>query len=176
MNLKLRQVLTLAALVCSLGLLPRERISGGELKRCSDLFNPEALRHLRSVCIDTSILEPAAASEVTSYVEKESQPGHLLTRLPWRLNQSCAPDDAVIRVYFAQGEHRSTTYMTGSHLSGPTSLDSYEPETRVVLLIYGRASVRLLYRTEFGSPGAKRAALLKVPFSRLVKDMSTLDR
>ncbi|MGO8792492.1 MAG: hypothetical protein ACLQVL_34605 [Terriglobia bacterium] len=176
MSLKPRQVLTLAALACSLVLVPRERISGEETKRCSDLFNPEALHHIRSVCVDTTFLEPAVASDVKSYIEKEGQPGHLLTALPWRVNETCAPDDAVVRVYFAEGEHRSTTYMAGSRLSGPTSVDTFEPETRVVLLVYDRASVRLLYRTESVRRWSKRAALLKVSFSMLVKDVSAVRR
>jgi hypothetical protein len=54
-------------------------------------------------------------------------------------------------------------------------LEENEQVTQVVLLIYDRASVRVLYRTEGQGAGKNRGALLKGPFSRLVKDMKALN-
>jgi hypothetical protein len=57
---------------------------------------------------------------------------------------------------------------------GTTSSDSVETVTQVVLLVYDRASVRLLYRTEVKDRAANRVALLKSPFSKLVKDVKAI--
>jgi hypothetical protein len=46
-----------------------------------------------------------------------------------------------------------------------------EQVIQAVLFIYDPASVRVLFRTEGQDKGTKRAALLKDPFSRLVKDL-----
>ena len=176
MNSKLRQLLALAALLCSFVFVPRGHVLCEEMKRCSDLFDPAALKRIRAVCVDTSYLEPASASDVKSYVEMESQPGHLLTRLPWRRDEKCTPDDAVIRVYFEAGERRSPSEPNTAVWPRPSSVETYERGTRVVLLVYDQASVRLLYRTDFVGAWSKRPALLRVPFSRLVKEMSARQR
>jgi VWFA-related protein len=137
------------------------------------LFDHEALRRVRTFCVDTSYLEAGAASEVKTFVARENQPGRLLSRLNWQLADECAAADAVIRIYFAHSE-RYTTVTNKDHSGGVTSSDSIETVTQVVLLVYDRASVRLLYRTQVKEPSTNRVALLKGPFSRLVKDIKAL--
>ena len=59
-------------------------------------------------------------------------------------------------------------------MGGVGSFSLPVPVIQVVLLIYDRASVRLLYRTEDNDLETKRMILLKGPFSRLVKDVEKL--
>ena len=59
-------------------------------------------------------------------------------------------------------------------LRGGTTALTIERTTQVVLLVYDRASVRLLYRTEAQGQTTNRRTLLKGPFSRLVKDIREL--
>jgi len=135
------------------------------------LFDHEALRQVRTFCVDTSYLEAGVASDVKTFVAKENQPGRLLKRLRWQLTDQCAAADAVIRVYFASSERLTTG--TGVARWEAASA-SYEPATQVVLLVYDRSSIRLLYRTEVKEPSTNHVALLKGPFSRLVKDVKAL--
>lgn len=139
-------------------------------RTCRDLTDLEILRRVRTVCVDTSYLETKIASDVKTFVAKENQPGQLLKQVNWELTDQCAAADAVIRVYFAPSERhvtRTDDYLRG----GQTTEEFFEPVTQVVLLVYDRASVRLLYRAEDQGQAISRAALLKGPFSRLAKDM-----
>jgi hypothetical protein len=130
--------------------------------------------------VDTSYLEAGVALDVKTFVAKENQPGQLLTRLSWKITEDCAGADALIRVYFAPSERHvalANDALPGQRApSGQMApLEENEQVTQVVLLIYDRASVRVLYRTEGHGARKNRGALLKGPFSRLVKDMKALD-
>jgi hypothetical protein len=57
---------------CFLLLIPLVHSSARENKVCGDLFNPQALRRLRTVCVDTSFLEAGAASDVKAFLAMES--------------------------------------------------------------------------------------------------------
>ncbi len=158
---------------CFLLLIPFLRGSAVENKACGELFHPEALRRVRTVCVDTSYLEAGVASDVKTFVAREKQPGQLLKLMTWEFTDQCAAADAFIRVYFAPSE-RHVTESDYSLRGGGTSRDFYEPVTQVVLLVYDRASVRLLYRTEAQGQATNRVALLKGPFAKLVKDIKEL--
>jgi hypothetical protein len=143
---------------------------------CGELINPQALRHLKTVCVDTSYLQAGVAFDVKAFVARENQPGQLLSRLSWKITEDCAGADALIRVYFAPSERHVTLGITNDVLAGERApLEEDEQVTQVVLLIYDRASVRVLYRTEGQGQGKNRGALLKGLFSRLVKDMRAFD-
>jgi len=172
--------LSCCTLVCCLLLAPFLRGSSLQNGACGELFNPQALRHLKTLCVDTSYLEAGVALDVKTFVAKENQPGQLLTRLSWKITEDCAGADALIRVYFAPSERHvalANDALPGQRApSGQMApLEENEQVTQVVLLIYDRASVRVLYRTEGHGAGKNRGALLKGPFSRLVKDMKALD-
>ena len=168
------------ALLCCLLLVPFLRGFSLQNRPCGELFNPQALRHLKTLCLDTSNLEAGAAFDVKTFVAKENQPGQSLSRLGWKITEDCTGADALIRVYFAPSE--SHVALTNDALPGQrvpsgqrAPLEESERVTQVVLLIYDRASVRLLYRTQSQGTGRNLGALLKGPFSRLVKDMKALD-
>jgi hypothetical protein len=153
--------------------------SAQEKKACGELFDREAVRWVRTACVDTSYLAEGEALEIKQFVAKESRPGHLLRRMPWELTDQCAAADAVIRAYFAQTVLLNLSPDVGSC----SDLDLYrrltcssfsEQGIQVVLLVYDRASVRRLYRTEGRYKGTNRTALLKGLFSKLVKDLRSV--
>ena len=165
-------LLSCCTLLCCLLLVPFLRGSSLQNGACGVANNPQALRHLKTLCVDTSYLEAGAAFDVKTFVERENQPGQLLGRLSWKITEDCAEADALIRVYFAPSE-RHVTLANDAQTGVP--LEENEKVTQVVLLIYDRASVRVLYRSESQGQGKNREALLKGPFSRLVKDMKAFD-
>ena len=140
----------------------RERKTGGEV------FDGAALGQIRTACVDTSYLDKAEASAVKRFMAAESRPGRLLERLNWKFTDQCSAADGVIRVYFAQSE-RSTEERGDEMAEGVPSLSYSEPALRPVLLIYDRASIRLLYRTEGQHQGTNPGALLNSPFATLAK-------
>ena len=156
-------------------LIPFGRGSALQNKACRELYDPESLSRLRTVCVDTSYLGATAASGVKEFVARGSQPGQLLTRVSWRFADRCEGADAILRVYFTPGARHVSTPKpkTNPNVNVP-SLDYYEPISQVVLLIYGRASVRLLYRTDAQGGGRNWEAALKPLFSKLVKDINQL--
>ena len=134
------------------------------------MFDREALHRVRTACVDTSYLEGADALAIKDFVARENQPSELLRQIPWKLTDQCAVADVVIRVYFAQSDLQNRE--EGNLLRGGLPTITYSEQVmQAVLLIYDRASVGVLYRTEGHNKGTNRAALLKGPFSRLVKDL-----
>ena len=141
---------------------------------CGEPFAREALPRVRTYCVDTSHLREGEASDVKTFVERENRPGQLLRRLIWELTDQCAAADAVIRVYFAETGHvvhiqRADAPLTELNRAGQGTV--YEQQIQAVLLIYDRASVRILYRTEGRYVGQKRKTMLKGLFSSLAKDL-----
>jgi hypothetical protein len=157
-------------LFCFLLLIPFALGLAQEKKSRGEVFDREALLRAKTACVDTSYLEEAQALDIKRFVAKENQPGQLLRQIPWELTDQCAAADAVIRVYFTQSER--VTKEAGNLLRGGAPSATFSEQViQVVLLIYDRASVRMLYRTEGQDKGTNRAALLKGPFARLVKDL-----
>ena len=160
-------------LLCLLLLIPFVRGSALGDKACRAPFDTQALRRVKIVCVDTSYLEPDVASDVKAFVAKERRPGQILGRLSWEFADQCGTADAVIRVYFTSGTPRETR---SSDFGGQGVSRSayYEHVNQVVLLIYDRASVSVLYRTEDRGEERNRLVLMKGPFSRLAKVMKTV--
>lgn len=145
---------------------------------CGELFHPEALRRVRTVCLDTSNLDARVASEVKTFMAWEDKGGRFLKQTNWELTDTCAATDVAIRVYFVPGEpcHMDQANMGNPHDTSGLSLVYCEPVNRVVLLVYDRASVRILYRKEAEGNETSNAALLKAHFPRLVKGIKELSR
>jgi hypothetical protein len=157
-------------------LLPFVLGSAQDRKGCGEVFDRKALSRVRTACVDTSYLEQADARAVTEFVAKENQPRQLLSEIPWKLSDQCPAADAVIRVYFTEVELFGRE--SGNPLRGGAPAVTFSEQlVQTVLLIYDRASVRVLYRyrSEGRERGNKRAVLLKDPFSRLVKDLKRVN-
>jgi hypothetical protein len=168
-------LLSRCGLFCFLVFASFARGSTTEHQACGEPFDPAALRRVRTFCVDTSNLEPLVAADVAALVAKENRPHNLLKHMAWTLTDRCAEADAVIRVYFAPSEQHVRIEHTPENIGPALSYSNFvEPATEVVLWVYDRASLRVLYRTEVHSQKTKPAALLKDPFSRLVKETKEL--
>jgi hypothetical protein len=162
-------------LLCLLLCVSVARGSAIKHKTCGELFDPAALRRVRTFCLDASNLEPGLASEVAAFVARESRPHNLLKHIPWMFTDQCADADAIVRVYFAQAEQHTRIEQTSHNALGGVSYSNLvEPATEVVLLIYDRASLRVLYRTDGPTQKSDPVPLLKGLLSRLQKEIDEL--
>ena len=162
-------------LLAFLLLIPLARGSALHDRACGELYDPTSLGRLRTVCVDTSYLEAATASELREFMARERQPGRFLARMSWHFTDPCEGADAILRVYSALGTHHVSkpSWTVNPNASVP-SVDYDEPISQVVLLVYDRASVRLLYRTESQGRGKSGEAAFVPVFSKLVKDVDQL--
>jgi hypothetical protein len=69
--------------------------------RRREVFDPNALAHIKSFCVDLRNLEGWQADGVRDFLARESQPKKLLSHLPWQFIDDCTKADAVARIYFA---------------------------------------------------------------------------
>jgi hypothetical protein len=155
---------------------PRARLGA----RGREVFDPNALAHIKSFCVDLRNLEGWQAEGVGEFVAKNTQPKKLLGHLPWQLIGDCTKADAVARIYFAPAniEDVAREY---SLSSPPTFQQGYQP----VLLLYDKASIRLFYlaacpqaysHPEGQVPYGNAVDGLGSLFSMLVKDVKRVDR
>ncbi len=103
-----------------------------------------ALQSIKTYCVDTNNLKRAPirgddfphpeAFDVREVIKRESKPNGLLSRLPWKLEKSCAAPgvDAIVRIAFTEG--LGVTYVW-----------------RARLQVSDKASSRLIYSVE-GNP------------------------
>lgn len=140
--------------------------------------NPKALAAVESYCIDTSQLSDWDRHIVDNFLKLEYQPKHLLTRLPWKLVESCRDGnpDAVATVEF---EPLNVVQVLKS--PGGTQISGGPDRMfRAVLTVGDSSNDRLLYRvgsapyrTSPGmpvDPGAWRDAIYHV-FWALIEDL-----
>jgi hypothetical protein len=160
---------------CFLLLITFGQASAREKETCGEVCDREALRRVRTVCVDTSYLEEGEAFDIKTFMATENQPGQPIRQIPWDFTDRCAAADAVIRVYFVQSELITKVTRRGKRGAVPSRTFSHQVN-QAVLLIYDRASVRLLYRTEGQRKGTYRPALLEGPFSKLAKDLESAGR
>jgi hypothetical protein len=142
---------------------------------CAVPLDAAALGRVRTFCVDTSNLEPGLASAVTALVAERNHRHSALKRMPWTFTDQCAVADAVIRMYSTTNElHVREEQVAGpgpGELGGEVTYPKVvELATKVVLLVYDRPSLRVLYRTDVESPRKNPAVLLRRPFQRLVKE------
>jgi hypothetical protein len=129
------------ALLAALPLAAKEKKPTGEIP------DRAAFVKIRSYCIDSSQLPGDQAYSVRGFVETESKPKKLLTRLPWKLYRDCreAEPDAIVKIEFPFLRNTSAQLGTPPDPRNPPD-DEYR--TKAVLEISGASSSRLLYKVE----------------------------
>jgi hypothetical protein len=167
-----RSVYALVAAIPSFALPPRcvllcfllfvPFVQGATVKHrgCLEQFRPAALARVKTFCLDTSNLEPGFASEVAAFAAKRGHSHGVLKQMPWTFTDRCAAADAVIRIYFTGSEQLS--YSGFAEAAG-----------EAVLLVYDRASLTVLYRTEVRSRRNKTVVLsvhsLRLPITGMTR-------
>jgi hypothetical protein len=136
-----------------------------------EVFDPNALEHTKSYCVDLSHMESSQAANVNELLAKEIQPRKLLSRIPWQLVDDCTKADAVARLYFARVNVREE--MSGSGAGSPASI---RQGRQPVLLLYDKASIRLFYRAEGLVFHGNAEDVLGSPFAMLVRDLKKTNR
>lgn len=143
--------------------------------------DPKALAAVESYCIDKSQLSDWDRLILDNFLKLESQPKHLLTRLPWKFVESCREGnpDAVATVEFESlNVVQVLKSPAGTQMSaGPDRM------LRAVLAVGDSSNDRLLYRVGsapfWASPGvaadpeARRDAVYHV-FWALIDDLKAI--
>jgi hypothetical protein len=135
----------------------------------SQVFDREGLMRVRSFCIATRHVEGAEEAALKQVLADNSQPGKLLTQLPWKLTNDCASADAVVRIYFDPVELTRVESVEDGRGKEPKPKQT--TEFQPVLLVYDRASIRLFYRAEGKVLRGNATDVLGSPFSMLFKDL-----
>ena len=129
-------------LVASAALVAKDKKPSGEIP------DRAAFAKIKSYCIESNNLSDAEAYEVQGFIQSESKPKGLLTKLSWKLDPDCreSDPDAVIKVDFPR--LRNVEVDLGVP---PNPLDPPDPadyRTMAVLQISEPDSSRLLYKVQ----------------------------
>jgi len=118
-----------------------------EKKPTGEIPNPAAFAKVTSYCIDGSQLSGNDAYTVRGFVETESKPKKLLTKLPWKLYRDCrdAEPDAIVKIEFPLLRNSSVEAGTPAD---PLNPPDSEYRTKAVLEISDASAARLLYKVE----------------------------
>jgi len=125
-------------------------IPGWAKKPSGEISDRRALAEVRTYCIEKSGLSGSDRYIVDGFLKSESKPKHLLTKMPWKLVESCADDnpDAIATVEFVR---LNSTEITMGNATGPAGsvTDSRDPEAPVkVVLTVHDSSGKLLYTAQ----------------------------
>ena len=109
-----------------------------------------AFANVKSYCVDASELSPPEAYDVGAFVSVEGKPGHLLSKLPWKLLPDCreSDPDAVIKLEFPRLRVVSVTPSPPPGTAGP---DDQTPELFhivAILKVLDAGSLRPLYQVQ----------------------------
>ena len=129
--------LFILAVATALPLAAKDKKSSGEIP------DRAAFVKIRTYCVDSE----DHTSEVRAFIERESKPKKLLTKLPWKLYVDCREDDpdVVIKVEFLLLS--SVGILLGAP-ENPDRLPEDAYKTRAVLEISDPASGHLVYKVE----------------------------
>jgi hypothetical protein len=136
--------LTVCMILIAFPVYSREKKSAGEI------FDQRALTEVRSYCIEKSKLSDRDRYLVEGFLKAESKPRHLLTKMPWKLVESCETGnpDTVATVEFVP---LNSTDIRLGQTEGPRVMgtDSRDPDAPIkVVLTVDDSAQKLLYRTQ----------------------------
>ncbi len=80
----------------ALPLLAKQKKPGGEIS------DKAAFQNIRSYCIDSSGLEDYESYDLKGFIDKQGQPGKLLSKIPWKFDMDCdnSDSDAIVKLEF----------------------------------------------------------------------------
>jgi hypothetical protein len=142
----------LAGCVTLLVALP---LAAKQTKPAGEISDKKAFQNVQRYCIDLNALKDYEAYDAKGFIERESRPGKLLTKIPWRLEKDCDDSDldAVVKLEFP----RSLVVRLGS---GPTPVGpgidgrpsavavGGQDHTRAVLRVISRQNNGTIYQCE----------------------------
>jgi hypothetical protein len=136
-----KATLVACALFTSMPVLSRDNKPKGEVP------NPRALADVQSYCINKIELSNWDRHIVEDFVKSESKPKHLLTKLPWKLVESCrnGNPDATATLEFVS---LNVTRVGNQSLPPITPAQDPDAPIKVVLTVGDTSAETLLYRTQ----------------------------
>ncbi len=119
-------------------------LSAREKKPSGDVADRVAFAKIQTFCVDMHDLASDEAYQVRGFLDEESKPKRLLTKIPWKLIPDCGWGelDAVVKVEFA---------FHSRFRVGPGPPPGYPEDMynlRVVLRVSESGASRLLYQVE----------------------------
>jgi hypothetical protein len=139
--------LPLAPLAMALPLATKQKKPAGKIP------DPAAFAKIASYCVDTSELRSDQAYDARGFVQVESKPGRLLTKLPWKLLPDCGDSgpDAVLTLEFLRQRHVRLGDMSVPKQGTPSTADEQgevDYQIVAVLRVSDADSKQLLYEVE----------------------------
>jgi len=130
-------------------------ITGLAKKPYGEISDRRALAEVRTYCVEKSGLSDSDRYLVDGFLKNEGKPKHLLTKMPWKLVESCRDDNpgAIATLDFVP--LNTIGVSTGGPLGASVSgTDARDPDADIkVVLTVGDSSQKLLYRVEARSLG-----------------------
>jgi hypothetical protein len=77
-------------------------LAAKQRKPAGEISDKTAFQNVQRYCIDLSALEDYEAYDVRGFIERESRPGKLLTKIPWKMEKDCDNSDldAAVKLEF----------------------------------------------------------------------------
>lgn len=145
---------------------------GKEKKPFGEVVDAAGLQKAQSFCLDTSELSADETSDLNKFIDRESKPKKLLSRLPWKLNSDCAQANVRAKIQFKLGEE--VVQATGMGTLQGTPATSIPREVfRAAIAIDSLATKKPLYRVE-GEGTSARVPTLSNAFTKLDHDLKIL--
>jgi len=163
-----RRWLSMFLLLASVPLLAKEK------KPIGDVLERDIFLGTRTYCVDTRGLSSGEASDVRRFLDVESRPKKLLSKIPWQPVPDCREVDAIVKVEFSQQvEIQQATQGLGGLAGAPMSS---VPVTkfRASMQIFDRVSQKLVYQVRAQGASVRRDQAISGPFSLLVNDLQAL--
>lgn len=118
-------------------------LAATDKKPTGEIPDRAAFARVRSYCVDTQGMPGDAAYAIEGFLETESKPKKLLTKLPWKLLRDCRQGnpDAVIRIEFP--------FLNSINIRrGPLPSEPDFYKLKGVMQISDADSARLLYKVQ----------------------------
>jgi len=131
-------------------------LAAKQKKPAGEISDKKAFQSVQRYCIDLSGLEDYEAYDVRGFIERESRPGKLLTKIPWKIEKDCnnSDPDAEVKLEFPRSSVDrlgSGPPPAGPGINGqpPTvAVGGQEPlyHTKAVLRVVSRQNNGTIYR------------------------------
>lgn len=148
----MRLLVACVTVLIALPLAAKQRKPAGEIS------DKTAFQNVQRYCIDLGTLEDYEAYDVRGFIERESRPGKLLTKIPWKMEKDCDDSDldAAVRLEFPRSSVDrlgSGPPPAGPGIDGqpaPVVVGGREPRyhTKALLRVISRQNNATIYQCE----------------------------
>ena len=145
-----------------------------EKKPIGDILERDLFLKARTFCVDTGKLSAAEGLDVRKFLDVESRPKKLLSKISWQFVPDCREVDAIVKVEFSQQVGVEQATQGSGTLQGAPMTSVPVTKFRASMQIFDRVSQKLVYQVRGQGASVRRDQTLSGPFSILVKDLQIL--